>query len=269
MKIFVLGANGMLGTYVYEYLKSRDYDVEGVTRNKLDASLVTTISILALGIDPEDVVINCVGLIPQRGNENKLESIRVNSIFPLVIADVCNAVNAHFIHITTDCVFSGKDGNYNEESLHDAKDIYGRSKSLGEPSSATIVRTSIIGEEKRNKLSLVEWIKSQRGKETNGYTNHYWNGITCLQFAKICEHIIENNLFWRGVKHVVSPTSVSKAELVQIVSDIYDLNIKVNPTETSQKCDRTMSSIRKDVLIEVPELKEQIIEMKEFYNGLK
>ena len=266
MKIFVLGANGMLGTYVYEYLKDKYDDVKSITRDKMDASSASILSLLAMGIMPEDVVINCVGLIPQRGSKDKLESIRVNSVFPLVIADVCNAVDAHFIHITTDCVFFGATGDYNERAEHDAQDIYGRTKSLGEPHNATVIRTSIIGEERRNKLSLLEWVKSQKGGEVNGFINHHWNGITCLQFAKICEHIIDNNLFWRGVKHVMSPSAKTKMELIQMISDIYDLDIKVNPFVSPNKCDRTMSSSRKDIEIEVPELEDQVREMREFYN---
>lgn len=270
MKIFVLGANGMLGSYVHKYFNDNEYDVVSVTRKDIDAVDTTTIGILSLGIEPGDVVINCVGLIPQRGNKSKLESIKVNSVFPLLVADVCEAVRAQFIHVTTDCVFFGATGNYDENSIHDAEDLYGRTKSLGEPENATVIRTSIIGEEKHNKLSLLEWIRSQKGKETRGYTNHFWNGITCLQFAKICDEIIKNNLFWRGVKHIVSPTAKTKMELVQMISDIYDLNIKAIPfVAPGGKCDRTMSSIREDVVIEVPEIEEQIIEMKEFYNGTR
>jgi len=269
MKIFVLGANGMLGTYVDKYFRQQDYDVFSVTRLELDASRSSEIGLMNFGFEPEDVIINCVGLIKHREGLAILDFIRVNTVFPLELSNVCEEIGCKLIHITTDCVFSGKDGNYDEDSDHDAKDIYGISKSLGEPENATIIRTSIIGEEEDNQLSLVEWIKKQTGKETNGYTNHFWNGITCLQFAKICEYIIEEDVFWQGVKHIVSPTAVNKQELVQMVSDVYDLDITVNPFETPEKCDRTMSSIRTDVEIEMPELEDQIRDMKEFYNGFK
>jgi hypothetical protein len=105
---------------------------------------------------------------------------------------ISNGLSAH------NCVFNGAEGGYVESSPHTAMDIYGRSKSLGESESATIIRTSIIGEELSNKLSLVEWVKSQAGKSVNGYLNHFWNGITCLQFAKICDYMLKNDLFWKG-----------------------------------------------------------------------
>ena len=135
------------------------------------------------------------------------------------------------IHVTTDCVFSGKDGNYDENSLHDETNDYGTSKSLGELCKATIIRTSIIGEETINKRSLLEWVRSNRGGEINGFTNHMWNGVTCLQLSKIIEKMIREKFYWEGVRHTFSPRSVSKYELVSLINEIYDLNIKVNKFE--------------------------------------
>jgi dTDP-4-dehydrorhamnose reductase/intein/homing endonuclease len=162
------------------------------------------------------------------------------------------------------CVFDGVVGCYNELDPHNATDIYGRSKSLGEPLNATVIRTSIIGEEKQNFLSLLEWVKSNKDGTVNGFTNHYWNGITCLKFAEICDYIIKNNLFWSSVKHIFSPSVISKCELVQLISDIYDLNISVIPTEGSNKCDRSLTTTRKSIIIPIESLKEQILKMKQF-----
>jgi dTDP-4-dehydrorhamnose reductase/intein/homing endonuclease len=171
---------------------------------------------------------------------------------------ISNGLSAH------NCVFNGAEGGYVESSPHTAMDIYGRSKSLGESESATIIRTSIIGEELSNKLSLVEWVKSQAGKSVNGYLNHFWNGITCLQFAKICDYMLKNDLFWKGVKHIHSPNKISKFGLILAISNIYELGVEVKEFKTPEKCDRSLKSERTNVLIEVPGLYDQIKEMKEF-----
>jgi dTDP-4-dehydrorhamnose reductase len=262
MRVLVLGKNGMLGGYVYNYL-SEYFEVIGTTRRELDAT-TATIDLVASNIKSGDVVVNCIGIVPQRGNPKKIDFVAVNSMFPLIVQEACNKKGAKFIHITTDCVFNGLWGDYDEEDEHDTYDIYGATKSIGEPENATIVRTSIIGEEKYNFCSLLEWVKLNKGKEISGFTNHIWNGITCLQFAKICKYIIDNNIFWRGVKHIMSPNPITKYELVKLISEVYNLNIKVTPYTTEVTCDRTLSSVRTDVSINVPDLRTQLIEMKDF-----
>jgi dTDP-4-dehydrorhamnose reductase len=119
-------------------------------------------------------------------------------------------LECNVIHITTDCVFSGRGGRYDENSLHDCLDDYGKSKSLGENQNLTIIRTSIIGEEKTNKKSLLEWVKSQKNNLIFGYTNHFWNGVTCLEMSKFIFTLIKEQNYWKGVQHVYSPDIVSK-----------------------------------------------------------
>lgn len=265
MKVIVLGNTGMLGRYVSKYLKDKKFKVINISRDQCDAHRFDDFTFRNFKFNEGDVFINCMGIIPQRNQVNNGVFISVNSAFPHLIFEYCKKNKFKFIHITTDCVFSGKDGDYNEGSIHDEKDIYGKSKSLGEPDEATIVRASIIGEELFNKKSLLEWVKSNRNKTINGYINHYWNGITCLQFAKICEQIINNNMYWEDVKHVYSPRWINKFELVKMISEVYDLNITVEPFETTEKCDKTLNSIRIDVEdIEVPSLRTQLEELANF-----
>lgn len=264
MKIFVLGHTGMLGRYVYTYFKSKSYDVVGLARKDLDASNIQQEDLNCF--TEKSVIINCMGVINSRKDINDLEFIKVNSIFPHLLSDICNDAGSKLIHITTDCVFDGLDGNYDELFKHNAKDMYGITKSLGEPVDTTIIRTSIIGEELNQARSLLEWVKSNKGKEVLGYTNHVWNGITCLQFAKVCKNIIDNSLFWHGVKHVYSPETLTKYELVKLISKIYDLDVKVTPHETETICDRTLTSIRNEIMIDIPKLETQLIEMREFNN---
>ena len=106
---------------------------------------------------------------------------------------------------------------------------------------------------------------SEKNNTVFGYTNHNWNGVTCLQFAKICHELIEKNLLWKGCKHVFSPTSYTKKELVESISKHYDLNITVTPKTTEEKCDRTLNTVSNiKSLISIPELEVQIEEMKNF-----
>jgi len=271
MKIYVLGASGMLGKYVSTYLRTQEFYVTDINRDKLDASNITQGELHAklfhLGLKKDDVIINCMGTIKPRIDAlGDLNGILVNSVFPRILANVSEAVGAHLIHPTTDCVYSGLKGSYNEDDKYDVSDVYGMSKAMGEPSNCTVIRTSIIGEEVGQGRSLVEWIKSSANKTVNGFTNHNWNGITCLQFAKICEEMINTNNYWVGIKHFHSNT-VNKKELVEMISDEYDLNITVTATETPVKCDRSMSTIY-NTGINIPTLLEQIKEMKEFSDKL-
>ena len=270
MKVVVLGSTGMLGRYVFSYLR-KSLNVIKLDRDTLNAEFISENILQNLfkknNIQKGDVIINCVGIIKQRNDISNLEYVRVNSEFPLILANVCEKKEIQLIHITTDCVFNGLNENYDENSVHNPEDLYGKTKSIGEPTNCTVIRTSIIGEELKSGVSLIEWIKSNANKKVNGFTNHFWNGITCLQFAKICEKIINENLFWKGIRHIYSPSSVTKGQLIQIVSDIYNLNIKINLIEVFPKCDRTLSSIY-PIIFKIEELVYQIKEQKDFYPNL-
>jgi dTDP-4-dehydrorhamnose reductase len=269
MKLFIFGSNGMLGNYIKSYL-SKSYTIIGLTRKDFDLSNLSIDSLSKLLISKDlqenDIVINCTGVIPQSSRQRGLNTrlyFTINSLFPVILSQICEKFKAKMIHITTDCVFSGKDGMYNENSIHDEINDYGLSKSLGELCKATIIRTSIIGEEIKNKRSLLEWVKSNSGNEINGYTNHYWNGVTCLHLSKIVEDIITKNNFWNGVRHIFSPKSVSKYELVSMINDIYNLNIKINKLETENSVNKTITSMYDNNFV-IPDLFQQIKEMKEF-----
>lgn len=259
MRVFVFGSNGMLGNYLNSYLKGK-VDVVSLTRNNFDISLAFSSVADFLSeeyqITSEDIVINAAGVIKQRDFCQK-QLIAVNSLFPHYLAGLdCNV-----IHITTDCVFSGKDGSYVETSLHDCLDDYGKSKSLGENGDITIIRTSIIGEEKYNKKSLLEWVRLQEGKDTFGYVNHFWNGVTCLELSKLIYKIIKEKNYWKGVRHIFSPDTVSKNDLVNFISKIYNLNIKVIPKEM-EFCDRSLETIYDPMITK--SIFQQITEVRNF-----
>lgn len=270
MKTVIFGSNGMLGNYVKNYLLDNDINTLPLTRNEFDLTNTNVDNldkfIKTLNLNPNDVIINCSGIIPQSSayrNVNNREYYKINSIFPVILSSLCEKYKLKMIHITTDCVFSGKDGNYNENSIHDETNDYGVSKSLGELCKATIIRTSIIGEEKYNKRSLLEWVKSNKNKIINGYSNHYWNGVTCLELSKIILKIINENLYWIGVRHFYSPNKLSKYQLINIINDEYDLNITINESKT-EIIDKSLCSIYNLDEYKIPDLKIQINELNKY-----
>jgi dTDP-4-dehydrorhamnose reductase len=279
MKIFIFGSNGMLGNYVKSYLSTK-YTIIPFTRDiyNFDHLNINTLDSLLIKnhLEENDIIINCAGIIPQSSNNKssnnnkslnnqeilKKKYYKINSLLPVILSMLCDKYNSKFIHITTDCVFSGNQGNYNELSEHDEINDYGTSKSLGELCNGTIIRTSIIGEEINHKYSLLEWVKSNANNKINGYINHYWNGVTCLQLAKIIYDIINNNLYWTGVRHIYSPRIISKYELVSIINIIYKLNIQINDFNTENIINKSITSIF-DNQFKIPDIYQQI---EELYN---
>ncbi len=259
MKVFIFGASGMLGSYLTKYLQDY-FEIVAITRKEIDLTDDFSLITKKYKFNKSDVIINAAGIIKQR-NYSLDELVKVNSLFPKFLS----TLNCNVIHVTTDCVFSGKDGSYNEDSYHDCLDDYGKSKSLGECENLTIIRTSIIGEEILNKKSLIEWVKSNTNTTINGYLNHFWNGVTCLELSKHILSIIKNKSYWKGVRHYFSPDTVSKYQLVSYVNEIYDLGNKVNPV-MSEYCDRSLST-KYNSPVELT-IREQLLELKNFSIGL-
>lgn len=265
MKIKIFGAKGMLGRYVKQCLKEQRHYVHGLARKDLDVGKANEESLRVL-LKNQDLVINCAGVIKPRMDVVGIpEAIRVNSVFPHLLAKVCEELGIECIHITTDCVFSGKDGFYKESDPHDAKDMYGRSKSLGEPENCTVIRTSILGEEVGQQRSLLEWVKSQAGKNCKGFKNHIWNGVTCLELAKFIGRVINDCSYWKGVRHVYSPHCIDKWSLLTLISEIYDLNITVASVSTPEDCFRDLETeYNEHLLVEIPDLDEQLEELRDY-----
>jgi len=272
-KIILFGSTGMLGNYIKSYLLKNNKEILSIDRNILDISNITYEKlnnlIIKYNIKEDDIIINCIGIIPQSEKKNKTDNrnyFLINALFPNMLGTISNIYKLKLIHITTDCVFTGKKGNYTELDLHDETNYYGVSKSLGElVYNATIIRTSIIGEENKNKYSLLEWVKKNKNKEIDGYENHYWNGVTCLQLSKIIKIIIEKELYWKGVRHIFSPKNLSKYELIKIINEIYNLNIKVNKFKTKEDINKTLDTIYDtNSLFDICDLQLQINELKNY-----
>ena len=238
--VLVLGSSGMLGRYVHSYLSTLpELTVTGYSRNEFD---VLSDSIGQLPIESYDVIVNCIGIIKQVTDASPADSIMVNAVFPQRLAEVCHKVGKKFIHVTTDCVYSGNVGYYTEDSPHDPLDVYGKTKSLGESPLAMNIRTSIIGEELNTKRSLIEWVKSNDGKLVSGYLNHTWNGVTCLELAKFIGRCIQQNNYWEGTRHIFNTTPTTKMELVRLIAKHFGIKLSIGATETPTAVYRTLST---------------------------
>jgi len=261
MKILVLGATGMLGHKLMQVL-SRSYDVFGTVRGKSASykphpvlgglslygdthaeDLDSIVKVLAQ-VRP-DVVVNCIGVIKQHPlSSDTLHSITINSLFPHRLQRLCKTSGARMIHISTDCVFSGRKGYYIESDTPDAEDLYGRTKLLGEvsePGSLTI-RTSIIGRELQSKYGLVEWFLGNRGGRVQGYANAIFTGFTSLALADIIRNLIKAQPDLHGLWHI-SSDPISKYDLLRLINHELDLRVVIDRNENF-RCDRSLNSDR-------------------------
>jgi dTDP-4-dehydrorhamnose reductase len=260
----------MLGYAVSEYFERNDYNVEPITRKEFDIAK-DSIEKIERFIKNADFVINCAGVIKSRIADTPIEDIlKVNSIFPRNLAKLCNINEKPCFHITTDCVFSGKRGMYTESDYFDAEDVYGLSKCAGDINDCMVLRTSIIGEERNTSRCLIEWFRSEKGNTVNGFVNHLWNGITTVYFAEIIESILNLNLYEHGIFHIFSDKVVNKFELLNMINDIYNLNIKIKEFTTDESCDRSLFS-ENDLYKKIVKktLKVQIEEMRMFFEQVQ
>jgi len=208
-----------------------------------------------------DAVINCIGIIKQLPEaQDPIETISTNSLFPHQLAQICQKNKIRLVHYSTDCVFSGKGGNYFESDQPDADDLYGRSKLLGEvigPGCLTL-RTSLFGRELSGFHSLFEWLLMQEGREIQGYTNAIFTGLTTIAHAQILEKILTQNLELTGLYNVAS-TPISKYDLLKKIITRFNLNITITPND-SIICNRSLngSLFKKETGISIPSWDEMI-----------
>jgi dTDP-4-dehydrorhamnose reductase len=189
-----------------------------------------------------DVVVNCIGVVKQR-DVRPAEMIRTNAVFPHELAEICVERGVRLIHISTDCVFSGRRGSYTEDDTPDAEDLYGRSKALGEPSGAGVLtlRTSMIGRELEGSSGLLEWLLSQSG-EVRGFTAARFTGPTAPVLAEAIADLVELRPGLEGTWHL-GAEPISKHDLLILLRDAYQLDLEV-VADDSVKVDRTLDSSR-------------------------
>jgi dTDP-4-dehydrorhamnose reductase len=246
-KIVVLGKTGMLGDAVYNILMgSAKHEVIGTTRKELDA-YTAGISDIKNVLKDCDYVINCIGIIkPYIHDDDPVEverAIRINALFPHRLA----ACGIRVIQIATDCVYDGVKGNYIETDKHNALDVYGKTKSLGEVTAENFLnlRCSIIGLEEKNKKSLLEWFLNQPANaHIDGYKNHFWNGITTVAFAQICKAIIESNKWFHGLQHIIPNDTATKFAMLKVFAETFNRkDITINCIDAKESINRTISTV--------------------------
>jgi dTDP-4-dehydrorhamnose reductase len=270
-EITILGATGMLGSAVTKHFISQGYRVKALVRNtELAKELFPTASVYyfdplesqVFSLKLSETVFNAIGIIKPRFTSNKIaDHIKINSIFPLEMAEFCKKMDVKFIHPSTDCVFSPESERpLVEEHYTDAWDLYGKSKALGEPiNDAMVLRVSIIGEETGSKYSLIEWCKSKAGQEVDGYMNHDWNGITTKQYGKILQQIIEDNLYTPGLFHIVPPDWVTKAVLLDMIDTKFNLGLIIHYVDAKEPSCRILETNQKlSSKLNIPTIKDMV-----------
>lgn len=260
MRILILGGDGMLGHQLLKQYAPR-YEVKVTLRqdssayaqselftkqNSFDGidvrSLERLIEVLA-DFRPE-VVINAVGIVKQRPDaKESIPSLEINALLPHRLAVLCKGIGARLMHLSTDCVFSGKKGNYLENDPSDAEDLYGKTKFLGEvhEQNCLTLRTSIIGRELARRTSLLEWLLAQQGT-VKGFTNAIYTGFTTIEMARIIERMLLEFPEAHGVYHV-SSEPINKYDLLLLFREKLGHQVEI-VADGAFHCDRSLDSTR-------------------------
>ncbi|WP_432905557.1 dTDP-4-dehydrorhamnose reductase family protein [Micromonospora matsumotoense] len=265
-RVLVVGVTGMLGHAVLRELDDDpELDVHGLARSiddragwfprhlldrivpAVDVTRFDHVRRLVDELRP-DVVVNCVGVIKQRPDvQDAVPTVTLNALFPHLLADACAQVGGRLVHVSTDCVFSGRRGGYVEDDLPDPPDLYGRSKLLGEATGAAALtlRTSIVGHELTTNRSLVDWFLSQRG-QVRGFTRAIYSGVTTVEFARLLRTVVLPRAELTGLFHVAA-APITKYDLLRLVAEVYGWSGELVPDDEFT-CDRSM---RADALAHV------------------
>lgn len=260
MRILILGGDGMLGHQLITYLQPR-HEVKVTLRQDLTAYAPTGLFSSENAYDAVDIrsldrlvevmadfrpaaVINAVGIVKQRPDaKESVPSLEINALLPHRLALLCKGIGARLVHLSTDCVFSGKKGNYLESDPSDAEDLYGKTKFLGEvhDKNCLTLRTSIIGRELSRFKSLLEWFLAQNGT-VRGFTNAIYTGFTTLEMSRIIEKMLVEFPGASGV-YQVSSDPINKYELLLLFQEKLGHDIEIVPDD-SFCCDRSLVSTR-------------------------
>lgn len=249
-RVLVLGAGGMLGHTLCRVL-SANHDVSGAIRTAsplvtqylcrylskdrlfldFEALSETSLSTIFDAARPQ-FVINCVGIIKQIPEASDVNlNIAVNAVFPHRLHSICERAGAKLIHISTDCVFSGETGNYREEDIPDAEDLYGRTKLLGEvKGNALTLRTSLIGPQLSGHGNLFDWFMLNREARVNGFSRAIFSGLTTEELSNYIDVIMQDYPDLQGLLHVASEP-IDKYSLLKSIKEEYGLAIEIKRDE--------------------------------------
>ena len=261
MRILILGGTGMLGHQLYQHLSSRFPDTYATIRQScsnyklgklinsgriIESVDVTEFPVLTgiMKCVRPDVILNCIGVTKRRKEANEaIHAVTLNSLLPHMLAEWGRKNSSKVINFSTDCVFDGKAGNYDDDSATNAVDLYGKTKAIGEiqGENALTLRSSFIGTELDGGTELLEWFIAQTGT-VKGFKNAIYSGLTTLELSRVIEKILVQHPGAIGVYNV-SSDPISKYELLVLIRDKMHLNIEVIPDE-NMRCDRSLNSSR-------------------------
>lgn len=276
MKFLVFGCNGMAGHLISLYLKEQGHDVVGFAQTK--SKYVN--SIIGDARDKEkikkiireghfDTVINCIGILNQFAEVNKADAVYLNSYFPHYLADITSELSSQVIHMSTDCVFSGKRGQYTENDFKDGPTFYDRTKALGELEDEKNItfRNSIVGPDINSSgIGLLNWFMQQKG-EIDGFTKVIWTGQTTLQLAKTMEAAAKEKAV--GLYNMIPPITISKYDLLKLFNRYMKNNaITIRPVERVI-ADKSLKRTRFDFDYRIPDYETMVWELSEWLNQHK
>ena len=276
MNILVLGSNGMAGHIITKYLIGKGYNVVTFARSNADITIdiedqSTTIEFFNSIKNEYDFIINCIGLLVKDSINRPDRAAIVNGWFPHMIENAIKNSKTKLIHLSTDCVFDGKEGYYSEDSIHTETNWYGKSKSYGEVNNDKDItfRMSIIGTEiKSNGTGLLNWVLTNKDTELSGWENALWNGITTLQLAKCIDQYITNPTI-AGVYHLVNNSVyINKYELLCKINDVFELGKTINKTQGPKSVNKILTDTRNAVDFNIPNYDIQLKELKDFTSNL-
>lgn len=271
MKIVVLGASGMAGHVVSSYLEEKGHKVSRLSaRNKivpattlLDVTDRTSL-ISYLKSEVPDVIVNCIGMLVQKSETDKDIAVYLNAYLPHLLQSHYRGSSTKVIHLSTDCVFSGKLSPYYESTYPDGELFYDRTKALGEihNDKDLTFRMSIIGPDASSDgIGLFNWFYAQKGT-INGYKKSIWSGVTTIELAKAIDASIKQNL--AGLYHLVPEKNISKHDLLCLFREVFlrdDLTI--TPVDGID-ADKTLINTRTDFDYIVPDYKTMLLEMRDW-----
>lgn len=266
MKVLVLGANGMLGHVVATYFKEHDHEVIKTSRNPEDKYYfdayenIYGIEGIIARVHP-DAIINCIGVLNEAAEKNHALAILLNSFLPNYIDSLSDKYGFTLVHVTTDCVFDGENGNYTEDAVPNATSFYGISKAMGEVKNGRTLtfRLSIVGPDiNPNGIGLFNWFSKQTG-EVKGYSEVYWTGVTTIELARVIEDALKAKI--TGFHHVVNNEKIKKSDLIRLFEKYFHFGITVVDDDT-KKSDKSLVRTDKSHDFNIPSYEEMVKNMR-------
>jgi dTDP-4-dehydrorhamnose reductase len=288
MRVIILGVSGLIGHKLFQNL-SEEFEIFGTLHRKkseynnlslfssqniienVDANNFSLLEGVLCAVNP-DVILNCIGITKRKiDTNNPLDAIKINAVFPHLLANWAGINNKRVIHFSTDCVFNGEIGNYTETSLSSAEDVYGKTKFLGELhyDHTLTIRSSFIGRELFDRTELLEWFLSQDKKQIKGFKKTFYSGVSTIFMAKVVKNIILNYPVLAGLYHLAPVNPISKYDLLALAKEVFNINVDITPdTIHVHKPTLDATKLKKAIELEVPSWKEMMTELaadKSFY----